>query len=132
DEGLAGGSRRSLQDVALLLQLVGSPLPEALEILGIRLAEAAEAERAELRGAVGAAAAPDGRNRVELAETGPALGRVLSRHTRSCRMSVPPWRQAGKADPGLTNIGPGWRICNKRKDLSTNGFLTDPHRCARV
>src|SRR5206468_7000107 len=82
DERFPRGTGGPLQQVALFLQFGRGVPPEVIAIFGVGLTEAMEAERAELRGALGAAGAPDGRRGVEFAETGPALGRVLSRHTR--------------------------------------------------
>src|SRR5439155_24842322 len=119
--------------IALLLELAGSVPPEVFLILGVRLAEATEAEGTELGGAPGAAGAPDGRHGVELAEAGPALGRILSRHTLLRRTTLrSPHEGTRGSHSGRANIGSVARICKKRKDLGTNVFLTAPSPYATV
>ena len=64
-----------------LLDHLGRGLaPELLLVLGRRLAEAVEAERAELGGILGVVRAPDGAGRLELAEAVPAADEVTPHH----------------------------------------------------
>jgi hypothetical protein len=56
--------------------------PELALVLGARLAEAAQAEGAELAGVLRIVRAPDGGDRVELAEAVPARDGVALGHDR--------------------------------------------------